>query len=263
MRNRLSAFTLVELLVVIGIIALLISVLLPALNKARIASNRTACLSNLRQIGIAIHSYANANQGWLVPRTYRNDDPAFGLVFSTNWNGLLSTHLGLSTLSRIFTGCPSFESTTSNKLSYGMMKNLGPNVNNGANYWRRYDTGVIYAPNGDEGYMLKLTRFRPATEKILVGDCATYFYTGGPKPTDNCDMTSRRMDAPGGAGLHAALNAAEWCRPSFADAADPQRHGGSANYLFADGHAESLSPQNAWKLFPKAVTGQSKYPSSR
>jgi len=55
-------FTLVELLVVIGIIAILIAILLPALQKARQAANVTACLSNLRQLGIAIDLYATQNK---------------------------------------------------------------------------------------------------------------------------------------------------------------------------------------------------------
>ncbi len=102
-RSRVpSAFTLVELLVVIGIIAVLVGILIPALARARSASNRAVCLSNQRQIATALVLYAHDNKGAIPPApTWANQslmweayfDPA---VFGTrrdaevldNWFGL-------------------------------------------------------------------------------------------------------------------------------------------------------------------------------
>lgn len=82
-RRPAGGFTLVELLVVIGIIALLISILLPALNRAREQARTAACLSNQRQLAMSFIMYANENKGWLPPyghlRADGNVDPNISL----------------------------------------------------------------------------------------------------------------------------------------------------------------------------------------
>ncbi|MCA9244020.1 MAG: DUF1559 domain-containing protein [Phycisphaerales bacterium] len=93
MTQRRGGFTLIELLVVVAIIALLVAILLPSLDKAREQARTAVCVSNLRQLGVGVHGYLTEDRDlpWSMPNPVRNRGVSynFGVYSEFIWGGAM------------------------------------------------------------------------------------------------------------------------------------------------------------------------------
>jgi prepilin-type N-terminal cleavage/methylation domain-containing protein/prepilin-type processing-associated H-X9-DG protein len=230
--RRACAFTLIELLVVISIIALLISILLPALQKARDAARTIQCTSKQRSIGQALYGYANDNED-RFPHTILN--PEQGQV---SWDDQLAGYDGRQMtedeLGQAFTPddipgndlylCPFDEVTASNgvHMTYGPTRGVYASRGNAArNSW----VG-IYNPAFNPDFIPKLSGISQPSGTIIMG------------PNNRARNTLGNRVASGLSPLAYIL-----FNPPSGNTPHPD---GSSSFLWGDGHVTNESnPQEA------------------
>ena len=199
-RKRGSAFTLVELLVVIGIIAVLIGLLLPALATAREQSRSVQCLSNLRQLAVAAQNYIVLNDGYYPPAYYGAENWDFSPVSGKIIPGML--WMGRTDV-RI-QQCPSFDGK-SNTL---------------ADPYTGYNYNTSYIGHDQGTSPVKASQVRHPSRTALFGD--------GEKSGGANKFMRAPFFAPG------EIKVARYA------GTQGFRHRGKTNVAFCDGHAESL-----------------------
>ena len=216
------AFTLVELLVVIGIIVILIGLLLPTVTAAREQSKSVQCLSNLRQMGIAAHAYIVANGGYYPLSNYKAENWDFSLIGGKLVPGLLWCTGGRGKTDVRIQQCPSFE---------GKSNTMSGDPYTGYNYNTSYIGGELVASTLRPS--AKASQVRQPSRTAMFGDGQ---YSAG---------ANKYMRAPFFAPTESHV--------SRGAGTQGFRHRGKTNVCFCDGHAESLGERFV-KKEPSDVT---------
>ncbi len=243
--RRSPGFTLVELLVVIGIIGLLISILLPALGKVRKQARQVACLSNMRQLSQMVMMYVNANKGSLPYEDWSGGrDTAAWFSRVAQVSGVpISTKQQDST---VWT-CPVAQADGYTRTEVGGQSPNDTLYSNSINYsMNNYVLGQQTYPGGVRTMtspIWKITKIRASTSVIADGALKWhgYFnsYIWGSTYTENVGGPSGLWGLGGGVDAPWPINRAD-NDPRGSAGRVVKAHNGRLSVGFADGHAEGM-----------------------
>ncbi|MEX0774819.1 MAG: type II secretion system protein [Phycisphaeraceae bacterium] len=171
-------FTLVELLVVIAIVALLIAILLPAVQNARAVAQSAVCLSNEKQIGILFNLYAADSKGW-IPPVFNRYAPGSSSADDWGWYNFMWGYMGVAAKGnapKLFY-CPSFPGTVNvNRGAYAMNQYVGKEPPPLLPSWnkpvKQYPAGT---DNTSHGYYNLHATFQPSNVYLASDTYATEY----------------------------------------------------------------------------------------
>jgi prepilin-type processing-associated H-X9-DG protein/prepilin-type N-terminal cleavage/methylation domain-containing protein len=236
-KSRRSAFTLVELLVVIGIIAILVGILLPALNKARASAQSVSCKAILRQYALASLMYQNEFGGYTVdvdkyadyhaglPRYMGRDRLREDLTRCPSDGGARLGTVGAFSNPALPTADYSIHAKTGD--AYTVRTSYGLNKSPLSESLKVNSSGVL-TPRWTKPYKLKGVTLDPGngwdgTKVMVFGD-----YQFNPSPAETVPAMGDKVDYP-------ALKVTQFHMNTLAF-----RHNGACNVAFLDGHVGQL-----------------------